>query len=1186
MHLKRLELYGFKTFSKKTDIEFPHGFLAVVGPNGSGKSNLTDAIRFCLGESNVKALRATRLDELVFAGTPTRRPAPYAEVTAVFDNSDQTLPVELSEVSITRRLERDGGSKFMLNGTVCRLKDIHELLMGSGIGPGSFSVLGGKEVDQVLSTDPKERRMMLEETAGVNRYRFRKREAERRLARTETNLTRLRDILKEVEDQLVESRRQLQRYERYKKGQTELRALDRQVARHEWQELQQKRGALQEKAARLEGELEKARQTESRLRQEMEGLRAEKERLDQLREERSADIAQAREEAGAARAAYESLFRRASELEHTARAALARVEATGERIETQQARVEELKARQPQALQEVETAQAQLDGVNRQLEEVPAPGQGPNAEIRARLAGLEKELNDLVNRLSGLEARTETDAARLEESSQQLASMEAELSAIAPAAIDTEAVRRRLEEAEAGLAEVKEQGRSSSAALEELAGQRKALEQQRRPAVGQVAELEALLEDRSGLPPAVRAVMGWKDPGTVGLIGELIKVPEGLEQAFEAALGGHMNDIVTRDRRVASQLIDRLKRERIGRVTFWPLDLSRRPPKPPELPDRRGVVGRALELLEYPREIEPVLQEILGRTVIMEELQVALALYDRCFGRRPHLVTRTGEYLSPSGALTGGDRRHSHAGLLARRRKLDEAREKLAQVEAGLAELGAREEELRTRRAAGEQALAAAREAVHLARQELSEQEAQEKRRQADMERATSRRDRLAGEMDALKERRERMLAEAGELRQRREVLEADKRHLQEELARNQEEESRLNALRTRLQQEQLEARLGLERRRQQLEELRKEEERERLRQEELRSDQRQAEQEEKRCLEARVALEKEGEELQQRMVELEEALKVKNEELENVRREGSAVDKRSREKSQAFDEASNERQGWSSRLANLQVEIAGVAAHAEEAEARLAAYASEEEADPEEEASHEEILDAEGLARARTRISRLKAFLENFGGVNLGAREDHQRLTERHEHLHAQIQDLTDGADSLRSIMAELDKATVTRFEEIFHRVNDTFSRLFTELFGGGQARLELCNPDDLLESGVEIVACPPGKKLQNMTLLSSGERALSAIAFLLSLLATKPSPIVVLDELDAPLDERNVEKVATRLLEFSTSSQFLVITHNRKTMEFADRLYGVTMEEPGISKTLVVQLQDAEKELGIITK
>ncbi|MBI3929710.1 MAG: chromosome segregation protein SMC [Armatimonadetes bacterium] len=1175
MYLKRLELYGFKTFSKKTVVEFSPGFLAVVGPNGSGKSNLTDAIRFCLGESNLKALRATRLDELVFAGTPTIQPAAFAEVTVVFDNSDEGLPVEAAEVAITRRLEKGGESRFQINRTNCRLKDVHELLMGSGVGPGSFSVLGGKEVDQVLSTDPTERRLMLEETAGVNRYRFRKKEAQRRLQRAEVNLTRLRDIHKEVESQLDESERQLKRYERYKKNQTELRELDVQLARHEWSLLKTRLEELQDQVRRTEEQHLQARQSEETLQARLDELQSARGRLEQERESANNEYAQLKEGAGGCRAAHAALFQRASVLEHAARAADTRHESASERIDSRRKELGELEARLPDAQSEFRRSQAAVAEIQAALEALPAPDQGPYARLRTEMAELEKEKNGLLARCEGLKARSESDRVRLAESREQESRLVAELGQATWLEEPLEQARTAVEAAQQAVLAAQDKRRQAETEVARLRQERKELEGGRRPLIGKLAELEALLEDRSGLPPAVQNVMGWKEPGTIGLVGELVTVPEGLEQAYEAALGGHLHDIITRDRHTASRLIERLKKERAGRATFWPLDLDRRPSQPPELPDRRGVVGRALELLGYSAELKPVLEEILGKTVIMEDLPVALAMYERCRGRRPHLVTREGEYLSPSGALTGGMGRKSRAGLLSRRRLMEDTRARLQELEDKLRRSAAREEKAQSSLAELEAELKSAREAAQTQRERLADLEAESRRHKNEIARSQARLEKLRAEIERLGECQEQAQAEIEASQARARALEAELSELAEELARHQEEESRLKAQREQHQLRLMEARVEAERRQQRQEELEKTRAGLLERLKELDADRRDAFLEKERSRQQRAELETEGGELQARLELLEARLQQKGDSLEQLRRRSADVDKTFAALKKEHQSASQVLQEKAEVLHGLQVELAGVEAHAEDALGRLADYGEEPPRQP-------ATLGAAELDQIRGRAQRLRSFLESFGSVNLGAREEHERLTTRFQQLGEQIRDLDEGAASLKSIMAELDRATVSRFEEAFRRVNDTFGRLFSELFGGGSARLELCDPEDLLESGVEIVACPPGKKLQNLTLLSSGERALSAMAFLLSLLACKPSPVVVLDELDAPLDDSNVEKVAGRLLEFSTSSQFLVITHNRKTMEFADRLYGVTMEQPGISRLLSVELKAAQREMA----
>ncbi|MBT9582636.1 chromosome segregation protein SMC [bacterium] len=1168
MFLKRLELYGFKTFSQKTEIEFTRGFLAVVGPNGSGKSNLTDAIRFCLGEHSVKAMRATKLDELVFAGTPTRKGAPYAEVTAIFDNSDQVLPLDLPEVAITRRLEADGDSKFFINRTACRLRDIHELLMGSGVGPGSFSVLGGKEVDQVLSTDPKERRNMLEETAGVNRYKFRKREAQRRLEKTAGNLTRLHDILRELELQLEESEKQLERYRKYREAQVELKALELELAIQEWSRLQQQIEELRAKLARAQQQVAEMEQLSEEARLALEQASIEKRRRDAQREKSLGECAELREKASVTRANLESLVKRRGELQHSAQNAQQRLDSAQQRMEDCEREWEAVRQNLPQNEAQLEQAQQRLAQARLDKEQLPLQGHSPHAQLRQRLAVVEKEQHQGLGRRETLRARQESDDYRILELIEQREQVRKQVVESADQSdLDPELVEQ-LQEAASLTAQVETEKKQLEQSLLEVQQQHRQLENQRRPLVSRLAELEALLEDGSGLPPAVRAVLQWKDPGMLGLLGQLVKVPSGLEQAFEAALGGHVNDIVTRDRKVASGLIERLKQERIGRVTFWPLDLERMPPPPPQLPDRRGVVGLALELLNYPREIESVLSEMLGRTVIMEDMPTALQLYDRCRGRRPHLVTKQGEYLNPSGALTGGASRQNQSGLLSRRRLLDEARQQLQKQEIEVQRCRDREESLVQQRLQADQTLQAAREAFRSLKAELADQEAEGKRKGQDRERLQRSLVKAEEELKMLQQRSQAADLELDELEEQLAAWATERGQLEEQLTQFQEEEARLQVLRQELQSRLSDCELDFERRRQAQQQLESEQTRLQQRRQELIDDQQQAGQEAKRCQRLLGGMESEGEQLKSSLEQLESDLDQRQQELERLRLENlerEAAWTALAEQVRQLDEDLRARQAQHTKI---EIELAGLEARREEALERLGDIPEGEEVKPTNPMTPVE------LEKAKQRASRLRNFLENFGSVNLGAQEDHERLQVRHDELKDQIADLEEGADSLRAIMAELDAITVVQFKEAFDKVNETFGRCFTDLFQGGTARLELCNPDDMLDSGVEIVACPPGKRLQNLTLLSSGERALSAMAFLLSLLTVKPSPIVILDELDAPLDDSNVERVASRLGGFSSSSQFLVITHNRKTMEFADRLYGVTMEEPGVSRILSVKL------------
>lgn len=1189
MYLKRLELFGFKTFSKKTTIEFPHGFMAVVGPNGSGKSNLTDAIRFCLGESQVKALRATKLDELIFAGTPDKQPSPYCEVTVTFDNADGTLPMDLSEVAITRRLTRDGGSKFSLNGATCRLKDIHEMLMGSGVGPGSFFVLGGKEVDRVLSNDPKDRRMMLEETASVNRYRFRKKEAARKLDQTEDNLIRLNDILKEVGEQLGESKRQLQRYERYKASKDELAQLQRRVALHDVTSLRSKAQNLSQQMEQIEAQMVEAKEREQVARKAMDSISGEKEAADREREKISAELSALRERTGATKAAQDSLEARRQQLRESIKNAGDSVDTGAGRVEAQMERITELSNRRNGLNEELTRARQHLELIAEELGRLPKEAGGePAADLRNRKESAVKRRTLLGEEATRDQAEESADFDRKEELEFRRLELQDEKQNQDPANetvefFDLEAVEREHTEVQASIEKLKARRDQFQGDLVEQITNGRELENHRRPLVARIAEFEALAEDRSSLPPSVRTVLSWKDPGVVGLVGELIKVPTGLEVAFEAALGGSVNNIITQDKRTASALIEHLKRERAGRCTFWPLDLNRSSGRKPDIPDRRGVVGWALELLGYPKEIEQVLQQLLGRTVIMEDMPTALALYERCRSSRPHLVTKGGEYLNPSGALTGGARRNNRSGVLAARSKLNQARQDLAALEQASLRIVQKIEKLQNGLEEAEGAIRRRQEKLQELSAALAQGRAQDQERNRQQERLQGELSRLEIELEKLVDRQKARTARKTARQQELEKISSDLQELEAELAVYLQQETTLNNKREAMRGERLQAELRVERAQERLTDLERERQREEERLNDLRSDRARSEQDLARCKEGLAAIDDEEKRLVTESTDLIARVEAKTLQLKEVRLSHQAIDEKSERLNADFNKAANALHKFNAEMHRIELERTKVTTKFEESIQRLSDGKSNRE-ELVSLAENTEPLSPEEMIGSKTRIGHLKHFLDNFGGVNLGAREDFERLNERYTGLETQITDLVEGKTSLEKIMRELDEATTHLFTETFERVNDTFGRLFSDLFGGGHAKLVLCNPDDPLDSGVDIVACPPGKRQQNMMLMSSGERALSAIAFLMSLLACKPSPIVILDELDAPLDERNVEKVATRLLEFSTNSQFLVVTHNRKTMEFADLLYGVTMTDPGVSRVLSVELSEVEEKLGAL--
>ncbi|MBQ7501178.1 chromosome segregation protein SMC [bacterium] len=1173
MYLKRLELSGFKTFADRTEIEFIPGMMAVVGPNGSGKSNLTDAVRYVLGEQSVKALRAARLEELIFVGVPERKAAQMCEVTAVFDNSDGTLPIDFAEVALKRSTSRDGESRYYINNVSCRLKDIQEVLMGSGIGPGSFFILGNREIDMVLSSDPRERRLMLEETAGTNRYKFRRREAMRKLEQAEQNLLRLGDVCAEVERGVKESKKALDNYERYKKAQDTLKNTELALVyaemkknREACEEASLKNERLKQSSAEADAEAVRLQSEIEELQQKLHAGLKEREGLQQA----AADL---KENLSFARATRDGLQKRVQQLETNIDEADKRCQNLLLRLDGKREEAAQLQNRIAADEELVLKARDEVDCVKDELAKLPEGLTGSGAELREKLRENESEQGRLrADREAGINS-----IAQFKERLEYLQGRLAEAEEAAPDSLDLEgrlaSARSQLAASRRREAEISAELQKISGRMAEISSERSEWERRRRPLNMRVMELEGALEERIGMPQPVRAVMKWKVPGVLGVIGELIKVREGMETAIETAFGGRLYDIACRDRQVASGIIERLQRERIGRVTFWPLDLDRRSAEGRALPKCRGFIGYVLDLIEFSPELKGVLAQMAGQTAVMQTLDDALALYDLCRSWRPNLVTLRGEYLSASGAVTGGTAKNDKAGMLARARAFEEARAELRKAEKTLQALTAEEDMCRKKRTEAERLSLQIRNELRAEAAALEELEAEERKFNLERREQLQFKELLTAEKTSLEAKLHDLEEKLREGEARLEALASEWLELNLGLSLSAAQESGLAEKKSALQLRLKEAEASLSVAAEKLRAGRREKEKLQNAIEELQADLKLAEADKRRYEAGRQRNENEDSDLENAIGEKSAALSENSQLLAALSQRLEADNLELRRLRRAHTEAADTARRLGEELSGSQAQTANLQLRLRQAE-----YKWQE-------------LDSEGfdpgsvgkdfnVRQAGQKISELKSFLANFGSVNLGAREEYERLKARFDELQSQTADINGACANFKKIIAEMDHVLAVRFKEVFKAVNETFAKVFREIFGGGWAKLELCEPDNLLESGVEISACPPGKKLQSLTLFSSGERALSAIAFLFSLLTHKPSPIVMLDELDAPLDDANVEKIAHKMLSFAESSQFLVITHNRKTMEFAQRLYGVTAETPGISSVLSVKLAEAASE------
>ncbi len=1155
MKLKRVRLYGFKTFADKTEFELDGSITAIVGPNGCGKSNIVDAVLWGLGESNSRHLRAQTAKEVIFSGSRTRKPLGYGEVTLHFDNEDGSLPIDTAEVSVTRRLTRSGDSDYQINKRNCRLRDVNDLLADSGLGRAGYAIVSQSEIDQALAASPIQRRAWIDEAAGVQRYRSRRVEANRRLEAAQDHLTRVHDIIREIDLQREPLKEEAEVAIKYKAALASLREVEsgllvKEVAdaladiAEQEQRIASVMATTAEDTKRAEALEEEARLTARRA-AEMEA------RIEQVREAQQA-AQKALEQASAtlqvAQHRLQGLDQIESSMSEDAESAEQRI------ADAHQDLIQAREAADQDRLnfENLRTTLAQASDEARRFGETLAAIDAELAAARESLAAKhrwEVEMEHRANRLRQVKSELKGIEETLPDLEEGLAEAEAQ---VAGQESQISSLRSKVEELD-GLM------RGAESAKEAVADRRRELLSQHAAAEGRKRGILATIEAHEGLAQGTRAVLdsvaaGHLEPDYIP-VGEAVSAEPDLAVAIETALGGHVNDLVTTNESAAKRAIEHLKQTRAGRATFQPITLMRPHTVPPELTKilgEKGVVGLADRLVSFELRYRPVVESLLGRILVVEHLDVALKLAKTTgWGK---LVTLQGELVHASGAVTGGSSIRHSAGLVQRRAELLELEARLADLEASLANLdessahGGDTSLLLTEREAAKAALAALTPdfddtrtwALGLRHEHQTTLQSQ-KRLADELTRLTTHAKPDFADTDTteIEARRDEALkafsvktsdADAGQER----LQEAQGRH-QASQSRLHEAERRHTAL--------VEARSGREQRMGSIGP-----ERERY--------QAQIDDSTKQLDLSKTEVDR----LREQAVVAIETKKSLTAEAIRLSEEARAAEKAAMASSDTLHHCEIRRaRAESKRAAAVErlLEEYGI----DEPQAIALAPTTEVPAD------------APGL------VSRLRRELKAMGDVNVGAIEAYQRLDERHTELVAQTSDIESGIEEVRSTIKELDHLTRDRFLTTFEQLQTTFTETFTRMFGGGEGKLELIEPMNPLDSGVEISVTVPGKRTQRLELLSGGERAMSACAFLFSLLKVKPTPLVVLDEVDAPLDGRNVERFISMLREFEGQTQFILVTHNPVTIESADVWFGVTMQEPGVSTLVPFKVPSQER-------
>ena len=1182
MRLKRLEIYGFKSFADRTVVEFDQGITGIVGPNGSGKSNLSDAVRWVLGEQSAKALRGGRMEDVIFNGTQKRKRLGYCEVSLVFDNEDHALPVDFTEVMITRRVYRSGEGEYYINKAACRLRDIVELFRDTGVGKEGYSIIGQGRIDEILSQKSEDRRDIFEEAAGIVKYRARKEESEKRLANMRDNLSRVEDIIAELESQLEPLAKASETARRYLALRDELRTLDCSafVLRHD-----------------------RAKERIADAQQLVDGLRdaiAEEERrtteLSALRDQANGEAQ--RMEAKVTQA-HESVLELTREKEAregelgVLRAEIARMEkdvlALSQDEDVKRARAEALTGEIEQNQRDMLEAQTEIVELARTLktkEAELADLQDRAREAEEQLEAHKSAIIETVNRLSDMrtsEARLSTMRKELERRGEEAAAQRVELTQTA------ERLQEQLDEANEELArahagetdcanaqlaieeEAKEAARRIAAitnALNEATGQKQST-------ASRLRILREMERDYAGYQQAVKQVLlhARGNAGVHGVVASLMRVPEKLERAVEAVLGGALQNVVTSDEYVARDMIAYLRQNKLGRATFLPMTtITGRTLNAQErqLLSMPGCVGLASELVEFDEPYRGIVENLLGRTVVAENLDAGIEIMRR--GRHAfRLVTLEGDVMHSGGSMTGGSSASRMTSLLSREREIKEHEAQLAKLEALIADYNDRLQKGEAVRAAIKQRRSQAFEDLHQAQIDVSiaservrtlteqreshaqqeqrcdmlRQQIEENLRQIDSQLAGARSsqegeeknsdemNRRTGELsdalyalrDALDEKREETQA----LRVRLAARERDVNALQQDGARMRREQSDIGA---------------------QIGQARESREQLTLRHQES-TQQLAADTSRQEACATRL------DEAQRMLLEQQNA---RNETQEQVRRLTQEVDALRETLTQDADKCHKAELVLSRTQSELETMQQRIWDEYELTYAGAKDY----------------LKEPFDLAASDRRTGEIRREIRAMGPVNVTAVEDYRACKERYDELSGQRDDLLHAQEDLLGIIESLQRQMERQFMESFTLMQQYFNETFKRLFGGGQAELRLMDESDVLGCGIEIVAQPPGNKLQLLSLLSGGERALTAIAILFAMLRLKPTPFCFLDEIEAALDDGNISTFADYLRDFSKDTQFVVVTHRKGTMERCDGLYGVAMEEKGVSKMLSVELKD----------
>ena len=1181
MYLARIEMTGFKSFADKTVIEFDRGMTAVVGPNGSGKSNLSEAIRWVLGEQSAKSLRGNKMEDVIFNGTQARKAVNLAKVTLVLNNEDRYLDYDFSEISITRSYNRNGESQYFINNEAVRLKDIVDLLLDSGLGKNSFAMISQGKVESIFLNKPEERRSIFEEAAGVQKYQFRKQEAERKLSKSSDHLSRVRDIIHELELQLKPLKQQqeaallyLEQKEALKQLEISLYVYQVEQYRDAWQAAKAKNQAVSQELAQVTAQLEALT---AQLEQEQASLEDYIQQIEQASERNQAQV-QVIEQTRAKQQMLDQQIQFNTSNLHEKQLSYQQHQAEAQTLTERLSALKEEEGKVQLEMAEIKQHLAKLESERSSLAGL---SEDQAERLRADLIDAYQAEASAKNQLAHQEQIKQQAQARLAHYQAQAAQAQADQGDLESQYLEAqeryESSRETQASARQAFQTLNEQLRQGNSQREALQAKLFQFERQSQMLDAKVQSLSQLQADYAGYYAGVKAIMKRKKQlqGIEGTVADLIKVPADYQVAIDTALGASVQHVVVTDDAAARAAIAYLKQAQAGRATFLPrASMKARHLGAGQIQtasQTAGFIGLASDLVEYDPVNQIIVANLLGTTLVCDRIEAAQSLA-KALKHQVKIVTLDGEVLMPGGSITGGRQKQQTSSMLARNQEYEAAKADLAQVIKDRAQAEAEWQAFQVQIQDLQGQVEAAR--LSMSQADLAFQQAQEG---------------LGHLASQVKHQSQHQLIAQDEVSQLSQTISNAEAHYEQA----QEDLVAAQAAIARLSQDLQQLNLSEEDRQQQLQVLdaslshyRTQEAVKQVEVRQLRHDLATA----KSQLEERqnflmqyenladqnsadlAELERQSADLLEQLADLEATAQEQQAELTALREARRVLNETYR----AHEQEDRQLQG---QLQQLYKDEARAQAQIEKNESLIDSHLDylSQEYQLTYEAAKTEASQLDDASQVSQQVKQIKRQIDNLGPINLAAIDDYAALDERYTHLREQETDLLTAMGQLQETMDEMDAEVIKRFSEAFHQINQQFQKIFKKLFAGGEAALQLTDPSDLLTTGIDIIAQPPGKRKQHLALLSGGERAFTAIALLFAILETRPVPFCVLDEVEAALDDANVFRYGQYLQNFTENTQFIVITHRKGTMEHADVLYGVTMEQSGVSKLASVRLSEA---------